>query len=161
MPDFSVTGIVTIDNTQSLLEVDEVMTAADKATARLVMLRRKALSTLSLAMGIINQGYAALKQMISITGGIMEPMFDMLFTIISSIAGVVLAGAIMMMASGNPILMGAAIIIAMLGAMFSVKATMDLHERQGTVENFMNDMKMSIARSSHIDPFQPSSGSGF
>ena len=96
MPDFSVTGIVTIDNTQSLLDVDEVMTAADRATARLATLRRKVLSTLSLTMGMINQGYTAMKQLVDAAGGMVDPMFDMLFSILSSVISTSLAAAIML-----------------------------------------------------------------
>ena len=161
MPDFSITGIVTIDNTQSLLDVDEVMDAADKATARLATLRRKALSTISLTMGMINQGYSAMKQLAAAAGGMIDPMFDMLFSILSSVVSTALAAAIMWMSTMNPILIGLGIGLMLVSVAMNVKTTIELNESKGTVKNFMNDIKMSIARSSHIEPFRPSSGSAF
>ena len=161
IPDFSVTGIVTIDNTQSLLDVDEVMTAADRATARLATLRRKVLSTLSLTMGMINQGYTAMKQLVDAAGGMVDPMFDMLFSILSSVISTSLAAAIMWMSTMNPILVGVGIGLMILSVAMNVKTTIELNETKGTVKNFMSDIKMSIARSSHADVFRPSSGSGF
>jgi hypothetical protein len=85
MPDFSVTGIVTIDNTQSILSIDDVMSKAEKASQRLATLRRKALSTISMTMGMINQAYSVLKQMVNQAGGLINPFFDMVFGMISSI----------------------------------------------------------------------------
>ena len=161
MPDFTVTGIVTIDNTQSILSVDEVTTAADKATARLATLRRKALSTISLTMGLINQGYASLKQLVTVAGGMIDPMFDMLFTMVSSIVSTALAGAIMLMSTLNPALIAVGVTLMIISLELNIKAQMDLHESKGTVQNFLNDMKMSAARSAHAEPFRPSSGSGF
>jgi len=146
MPDFSVTGIVTIDNTQSLISAQEVMTAADKATEKLAMLRRKALSTISLTMGLINQAYATLKQLVSAAGGIINPMFDMMFTIISSVVSTALAAAIMWMSTLNPVLIGVGVGLMLLSMAMNVKATAELHEAKGTVENFMTQMKMNVRR---------------
>ena len=158
MPDFSVTGIVTIDNTQSLLDVDEVMTAADKATGKLAMLRRKALSTMSLTMGMINQAYGALKQLANAAGSMIDPMFDMLFTMISSVVSTALATAIMFMSTMNPILVGAGIGLMILSTAMNIKATAELHESKGTVENYLNNMQRSLARSARADPFIPTGG---
>jgi hypothetical protein len=161
MSDFSVTGIVTIDNTQSILSIDEVMTAADKATAKLATLRRKALSTISMTMGMINQAYGALKQLVGVAGGMIDPMFDMLFSMVSSIVSTAVTGALMLMSTLNPALIAVGLTLMVISLELNIKAQMDLHESKGTVANFLADMKMSIARSTHAEPFQPSSGSGF
>ena len=161
MPDFSVTGIVTIDNTASLLSIGEVEEAADKATARLATLRRHALSTLSLTMGMINQGYSAMKQLVSAADGIVDPMFDMLFSILSSVVSTALAAAIMWMSTMNPILIGVGIALMILSVSMNIKTTAELHESKGTVANFMRDINMSIARARHAEPFRPTGGFGY
>ena len=156
MTDFSVTGIVTIDNTQSLLSAQEVMDATDKATERLAMLRRKALSTISLTMGLINQAYSTMKTLVDRVGGIINPMFDMMFTMISSIVSTALAGAAMLFATMNPALIGIGVTLMVISLELNLKATMELHEAKGTVENFLNDMKMNVARARHQPvTFQP------
>jgi len=141
MPDFSVTGIVTIDNTQSLLSAQEVMTAAQKAAEKLAMLRRKALSTLSLVNGMVTQAYTALKGLVAAAGGMIDPLFDALFSMISSIISTALASAIMLMSTLNPALIAVGVTLLVISLELNIKARMDLMESKGLTDKFLSEMK--------------------
>lgn len=145
MPDFSVTGIVTIDNTQSVLSIDEVMDKAEKASQKLAMLRRKALSTISMTIGMINQAYSVLKQMVSQAGGLINPFFDMVFGMISSIVSTTIASAIMLMSTLNPVLIGLGVGLMILSTALSVKAQAEAAESKGLIEGYLKDMQRGLA----------------
>ena len=147
MADFSVTGIVTIDNTQSLLSIDEVQDKAEAAAQRLMMLRRKTVSTLSLVNGMITQAYSALKGLVAATGGMINPMFDAMFTMISSVVSTALAAAIMLMSTLHPALIAVGVTLLVVSLELSIKAQMDLAESKKIVENFTREMQMNIRRS--------------
>jgi uncharacterized protein YfcZ (UPF0381/DUF406 family) len=142
MPDFSVTGIVTIDNTDSILSIDEVMDKAEKASQKLAMLRRKALSTISLTI----QGYSILKQMVNQAGGIINPFFDMVFTMISSVVSTAIASAIMLLSSVHPVLVGLGIGLMILSTALSIKAQAEAAESKGLVEDFLRNMQRGLAQ---------------
>ena len=147
MADFSVTGIVTIDNTQSLLSIDEVKDKAEAAAQKLAMLRRKTITTLSLVNGMITQAYSALKGLVSAAGGLINPMFDAMFTMISSVVSTALAAAIMLMSTLNPALIAVGVTLLVVSLELSIKAQLDLAESKKIVENFTRDMHMTIRRS--------------
>ena len=146
MADFSVTGIVTIDNTQSLLSIDEVKDKAEAASQRLAMLRRQTVTTLSLVNGMITQAYSALKGLVSATGGMINPMFDAMFTMISSVVSTALAAAIMLMSTLNPALIAVGVTLLVVSLELSIKAQLDLAESKKIVENFTREMHMNIRR---------------
>ena len=147
MADFSVTGIVTIDNTQSLLSIDEVKDKAEAASQRLAMLRRQTVTTLSLVNGMITQAYSALKGLVSAAGGLINPMFDAMFTMISSVVSTALAAAIMLMSTLNPALIAVGVTLLVVSLELSIKAQLDLAESKKIVENFTREMHMTIRRS--------------
>lgn len=153
MPDFSVTGIVTIDNTSALASADDVMTAADKATQKMVMLRRKALSTISLVNGMINQTYGVLKQLVERAGGIIDPMFDMMFTVMSTIVSTALAGAILWMSTLHPALVATGIILMVLSLELNIKSQMELAESKGLIKTMMEMMRRTARPPETASPF--------
>jgi len=146
MTDFSVTGIVTIDNTQSLLSINEVKTKAEAAAEKVMTLRRKALSTLSMVNSMISQGYNILKRFVTAAGSVVDPLFDALFSMISSTLSSAFAAGAMLLATLNPVLIGIGVTLLIISTELNIKATMDLIESKQLIQGFMKNMHMNVRR---------------
>ena len=135
MPDFTVTGIVTIDNTASLLSVDEVMDAAEKASQKLAILRRKALSTISMTMGMVNQAYSVIKRLVDHTGGTIDPIFDAMFTTVSAVTSTAIAAALMLSSSMHPALITIGVTLMIISLELQIKTNMELEQARKEVKS--------------------------
>jgi hypothetical protein len=135
MPDFSVTGIVTIDNTDSLLSIDEVMSKAEKASQKIMMMRRKALTTLSMVNGMISQAYGSLKSVLKYTSATIDPIFDAMFSTISAVVSTALAAAIMLISGLHPALVVIGVALMVVSLELNIKATMELEEARKEVKS--------------------------
>lgn len=147
------TGIVTIDNTQSLLDAQEVMDAAEIAARKLEMVRRKALSTISLVNGLVTQAYSALKGLVSATGGVIDPMFDAMFTMLSSVISTALAAAIMLMSTLHPALIAVGVALMVISLEIQLKAQADLMESKGLTKTIMEMMRRTVQPPETMSPF--------
>ena len=128
MTDFSVTGIVVLDNVSALASADEVMDATDKATAELATLRRKALSTISMTLSMVSQGYSSLKQLLKYTGLTIDPVFDAMFTTTAAVLSTALSAAIMLSSSLHPALIAIGVALMVVSIELSIKTRMELDE---------------------------------
>jgi hypothetical protein len=151
MPDFSVTGIVTIDNTDSILSIEEVEQKADKAAQKIMMMRRKALSTLSMVNGMISQAYGSIKGVLKYADVAISPVFDALFSTISAIVSTALAAAVMMMSSLHPALVTIGVALMVVSLELNLRAQMDLEEARKEVKNSIYSVPDYAQQ--QVDPF--------
>lgn len=130
-----VTLTLTIDNTDSLLSIAEVEAAADKATQRLAILRRKALSQISMTMSMITQTYGTLKQLLRHTDQTISPIFDAMFSTVAAVVSTAVSSAIMLMSSLHPALVIIGVTLMVVSLELQIKANMDLIEAQKKVKS--------------------------
>ena len=140
-----VTVGVGIDATAATLTLFEVMAKADEATAKLVAVRRKALTIIGQVNSMVTQSYGVLKQLVERAGGMIDPFFDMAFNMISSIISTSISGALLMMSSLNPALVTFGVALMAISLEISLANQLELARSRGVVTNIVASMKNAVS----------------
>jgi hypothetical protein len=148
MTDVSV-GIM-VDDTQANAILDAQMERLGRVIDETEKVKRKVLYTVSRSIGLINQGYSVLKQFVNRTGSVINPMFDIMFNTLSAMVSTAISGALMWMATGNPILIAFGLSVLVLSLELQLKSQSELAIQKAGIEQIYANMRNTFRPTTQI-----------
>ena len=138
------------DDTEAEDKLQAQIDKMDAAAIQLTEFQRNVLSTVSRAMGMINQSYSILKQFVQRAGSIIDPMFDALFQVLSSVVSTVVGAALLLSASLHPALVAIGLSLLVVSLELQIATQVELLESKGRIDALFANMLQDLTSSSPI-----------
>jgi hypothetical protein len=139
-----------VDSSQANAELDEFMAKLGDVIDETEKVKRDVLSTISRAMSMINQGYSVLKQFVNHTGGVIDPMFDIMFNTLSAMVSTAISGAMIWISTGNPLLIAFGLSVLVLSLELQLKTQYELAIQKAGIEQIYANMKNTFRPTTQI-----------
>lgn len=136
---------VGVDTTEADAKLAAQVEKMDDTALQLTELQRQVLTTVSQAMGIINQSYGVLKQFVQRAGSIIDPLFDALFQMVSSVVSTAISAALLLSATGNPALLAIGLSLLVLSLELQLKTQLELANSKGQLDAIFANMQRQVS----------------